>query len=165
MQLPSIRTTNFLAFLFCALLLGIALYFELSLKLEPCPLCILQRLIFITLGILFLIGAIFHHHHHEQIYFHFFIAVIAIIGVITAGRQVWLEHLPPEQIPSCGASLKYLFQVLPFQRALQIIYQGTGSCAKVTWRFIGLSLPAWSLIFFMFFTGLSIWQGLRKNTA
>lgn len=164
-NLPSIRTTDFLAFTLCTLLLGIAIYLEVFVHLEPCPLCIMQRIVFIALAVLFLMGSMLPLRRRVSFYFHFFISLIAILGIITAGRQVWLEHLPPDQIPSCGANIKYLFQVLPFHQALQVVFQGTGSCAKVTWRFLGLSMPAWSLLFFIFFTGLAIWQSRRPGST
>lgn len=162
MQLPSIRITNLLAFLLCGILLATGIFLELVLKLEPCPLCILQRLTFIVLGILFLIGCLLPLQPKGRCYFQLFIAAVALFGVCTAGRQVWIEHLPLYALPSCGASLKYLFQILSPFRALQIVFQGTGSCAEVKWRFLGLSLPMWSLLAFVFFMGLSIWQAYRK---
>jgi len=162
MKLLSVRMVNFLAFLVCAGLLGAAIYFEVVDKLDPCPLCILQRLIFILLGFLFLIGMIkFPPQGHR--YFHYGIAAVALLGVFTAARQIWIEHLPPYEIPTCGANLKYLFQVLPFKQALQLVIQGTGSCAKVTWRLFGFSMASYALVFFIGLTGVAVWQALRPS--
>lgn len=164
MKLPSIRTIDFLAFLLCAGLLGTAFYFELVMKLEPCPLCIVQRLVFILLAILFLISSLINFERITRLYYHLFISLMAGFGIFTAARQVWIEHLPPGQVPSCGASLHYLFQILPFTQALQVVFQGSGSCAKVTWRFLGLSMPTWALMFFIVLAGIGIWQAFRSSS-
>lgn len=158
----SLRVTNILAFLCCLIILTIGVYLEVAIKLIPCPLCVLQRIIFMVLGILFLVGGLMHFRILKQRIYHLIIAGIALFGVITAGRQVWISHLPPDQLPSCGANLNYLFKILPFQQAVQVLFQGSGSCAEVKWRLLGLSIPEWSLILFVILTGLAIWQAFRK---
>lgn len=162
MNLLSLRSVNFIAFLLCAALLVAAINLELIAKLSPCPLCIMQRIVFICLGLLFLIGSFLHFRPRLQRYYHLVISFFALIGIYFAGRHVWLTFLPANQVPTCGANLKYLFQVLPWSEALKVVLQGSGSCAKVTWRLLGLSLPEWSLLCFIFFLILALWQAFRK---
>ncbi len=165
MKLPSIRFTDFLAFLLCCILIGSAIYIEETVKLEPCALCIFQRIVFAILGLLFLIGSLFKFKQPMRRFYHLFTALVAFSGVFLATKQVWLEHLPPDQVPTCGASLKYLFQILPVQKAIQVALQGSGSCAKVTWRLLGFSIPSWSLLFFVLLAALSIWQAFRNKKS
>lgn len=161
--LPSLRLVDFLAFLLCIALLAFCLYLEIALGLEPCPLCVLQRMLFIALGVLFLVGACIRWGRNGQVIYHSIIVLVALLGFILAARQVWIQHLPPWKVPSCGANFNYLFQVLPFHKALMVVFQGTGSCAKVTWSFLGCSIPGWSLTFFAIFILIGIWQVLRKR--
>lgn len=163
MKLPSIRVADFLAFLVCCLLIGSAIYIEKTVKLEPCALCIFQRIIFAVLGLLFLFGSLFKFQQPTRRYYHLFTALIALAGAYLAGKQVWLAHLPPDQVPTCGASLKSLFKILPAHKAIITALQGSGSCAKVTWRFLGFSIPSWSLLFFVLLTALAVWQAFRNK--
>jgi disulfide bond formation protein DsbB len=115
-----------LIFLVCAALLGVAFYMEHVMGLEPCPLCWLQRFGFMGAG----------------------------LGV--AGRQLWLQSLPADQVPACGPSVDYMLDVLPWFEVLSTALQGTGDCAEVVWRFLGLSIPGWTAVFFslLVITGL-----------
>lgn len=163
MNKPSTRFADFLAFLLCCILIASAIYIEETAKLEPCALCIFQRVTFAILALLFLIGSILKLKQPIRRYYHLFVALIAFIGIYLAGKQIWLEHLPPNKVPTCGASLKYLFQILPAHKALQVALQGSGSCAKVTWRLLGFSIPTWSLLFFILLAALAIWQAFRNK--
>lgn len=165
MKLPSIRIADFLAFLLCCILIGGAIYIEHAVKLEPCALCIFQRIIFALLGLLFLIGSLIKLQQPIRRYYHLFTAVVALGGAYLAGKQIWLTHLPPEKVPTCGASLKALFNILPAHKAIFVALQGSGSCAKVTWRFLGFSIPSWSLLFFVLLTALAIWQAFRNKKS
>lgn len=163
MQLLTLRKLNFLAFLGCCGLIAFALILEIFVKLEPCPLCITQRVIIIALGILFLIGSLVNFHRTGQCIYHLFIFLIAVLGIIVAGRHVWLTTLPPGSVPPCGPGITYLFQMLPLNQAMQTMFLGGAECSKVTWRFLTLSIPEWTLICFILFALFALWQGFRKN--
>lgn len=163
MKLPSIRTVDLLAFLLCGLLIAFALFLQIHLKLQPCSLCIVQRIIIIGLGILTLLGAMLHLENRGRCIYHLFIALLAVVGIAVAARHVWLEHLPPDQVPACGPGITYLFQMLPLTQALQTVFLGSGDCAKVTWRLLGFSIPEWTLVFFLFFALLELWQAWRRT--
>lgn len=164
LKTPSLRTTNFAAFgICCALLLG-AFYLQIHVGLVPCPLCVVQRLIVIVLGLLFLVGGLLNPYYKSQKIYYSFIFLVVLVGIVAAGRQVWLQSLPPSAIPiSCGADLSYLLEVLPINQVLILIFKGTGECAKVTWRLFNLSLAMWTLLFFILFALIALWQTMRKH--
>ena len=154
-------------FTICIGLLIFCLYLEHVHGLEACPLCIFQRIAYTVIIFIALIGAT---HNPKnlllQIIYKLLIVISSITGAAIAGRQIWLQHLPPELVPECGPSLDYMFNVFPFGEALKMIFTGSGECAEVKWRFIGLSIAEWSLIMFIgifIATILSIYTSRYKN--
>jgi disulfide bond formation protein DsbB len=154
-KIPSARACFLLAFLFCAGLLASALYFQFAGGLEPCPLCISQRIMVLAVALV-LLAAVLHSPGKLGM------RVYAILGALTAlggasisGRHVWLQHLPPDQVPACGPGLEYMFKNFPLSDTLRAMVSGTGDCAKVDWTLLGLSMPAWVLICFL---GLAAWS-------
>lgn len=163
MKMLSIRAVDLFAFFVCCALLSIALFLQIHVGLIPCPLCTIQRLIVTILGFLFLIGALLNPYFKWRRAYHSIIFLTAATGITAAGRQVWLQSLPPDQVTTCGASLHYLLQILPLNQVLLLVFQGAGECAKVTWRLLGLSMAGWTLVFFSIFALLALWQVLRKS--
>lgn len=76
-------------------------------------------------------------------------------------RHVWLQHLPPDQVPSCGPGLNYLIDALPMKTVLQEVLSGSGECAAIDWTFLGQSLPVWSLAYFLLLLLVCLWQLFR----
>lgn len=135
-------------FALCVVLLATALYFQHVMGLEPCPLCIFQRIFVIALGAIMLVAAI---HNPGRLWRRVYGAgmlVFALLGVVVAGRHVWLQSLPPDQVPECGPGLEYMLQSFPLVQALELVFRGSGECAEVQWTFLGLSIPAWTLVIF-----------------
>ena len=147
--LPSRRLLNGLGFLACALLLAFAYYLEYQEGLEPCPLCIFQRIAMFGLGFAFLAAALHDPRAWGARVYGVLIALFAALGAGLAGRQVWLMSLPPDQVPACGASLDYMLETWPLMQTLKTVLQGTGDCAENVWSFLGLSIPAWTLLWFV----------------
>jgi len=143
----------------CAALLAYAFYTQLRgvNPLEPCPLCIFQRIAFMALGLVFLIGAL---HAPQAIVGRRIYGVLTLVaagvGIAISGRHVWLQHLPPDQVPACGPGLDYMLDAMPFTGVIRKVLTGSGECAKVDWSFLGLSMPEWSLICFV---SLALWAG------
>jgi disulfide bond formation protein DsbB len=133
----------------CAALLGFALYLQYYEFQDPCPLCILQRVAFIALGAVFLVAAMHGPRRTGSIVYSGLLFGIAGIGAAVAARHVWLQHLPPRQVPECGPGLEYLLRKLPPGQAFEKILKGSGECAEVGWRFLGLSIAEWSLFWFI----------------
>lgn len=135
----------------CLALIGAALYFQYVMGLDPCPLCILQRICVIALGVVWL-GAGLHNPGSAGVRVYGVLTIlIAAIGAGVAGRQVWLQHLPADQVPACGPGLEYIIETFPMHEALGIILRGSGDCAEVDWTFLGLSMAGWMLVVFTIF--------------
>ncbi len=143
-------------FIICLSLLGFGLYLEHFEGLEPCPLCAFQRLTYISIAVVALIAAIHNPMGIFRIVYNILLIIFALIGVAIAGRQTWLQHLPPELVPECGPGLEYMLEVFPFGQALKMIFSGSGECAEIQWQFIGLSIPEWSLLCFSSITVATI---------
>ncbi|MEE9575263.1 MAG: disulfide bond formation protein B [Gammaproteobacteria bacterium] len=140
-------------FIVCASLLGFGLYLEHVVGLEPCPLCVFQRIAYIVVGLFALIGAI---HNPQKLFERIYtglILIASLCGAGIAGRQVWLQHLPEDKIPECGPGLDYMLDAFPFTEALKMILSGSGECAEVQWTFLSFSIAEWSIVCF---TGLII---------
>ena len=145
-------------------MMAFALYAEHKLLMEPCPLCVLQRIAVIGMGIAFLLLAV---HNPSQgwakrIYLGL-LAVFALGGVIVAGRHVWLQNLPSDQVPSCGPGLGYMLDNFPFADALKMVFTGSGECAEVDWSLLGLSMPAWVLVCVVGLAVVGFWNNLHAS--
>ncbi|MGH8477771.1 MAG: disulfide bond formation protein B [Methylococcales bacterium] len=151
----SARTWFFFGFLACATMLGIAVYFQFVEKLEPCPLCITQRILVFLVGIVFLAGAIQNPRETGIRVYAVVGALVALAGASVSTRHVWIQHLPPDQVPECGPGLEYVFMHFPFTKTLEFMLSGTGECAEVSWVFLGMSMPAWTLVGFIMLALLS----------
>ena len=145
----SIRWVNFAAFGVCAALLGYAYYLQFYEYLDPCPLCIFQRIAVIALGACFLLAGLYVGGRTAGQVFAGLIAVAAGAGAAIAGRHVWLQSLPPDQIPECGPGLDFMLRTLPLSETLSKVFTASGECANINWQFLGLSMPAWVLVWFV----------------
>ncbi len=145
------RLGYLLGFLVCLALMGFALYLQYVEFQEPCPLCILQRVVFIALAAVFLVAALHGPGRIGGIIYGGVLFVLAGIGAAIATRHVWLQHLPRNQVPECGPGLEYMFRKFALGQALGKILSGSGECAEVGWTFLGLSIAGWSLLWFVLF--------------
>ncbi len=144
-------------FLITILLLGITFFLQQYDGFIPCPLCILQRITLCLLGILFFTGSLFSFKKTGAIFLGLLTSLVALLGTLLSGRQVWLQHIPSQTNADCGASLQYLIHVLPFDQIMAKILQGTSECAQKGWDFLSLSLAEWSLICFSGFFVICIY--------
>jgi disulfide bond formation protein DsbB len=127
-------------------MMAYALYAEHVLYLMPCPLCVLQRLAVIVLGLLFLAAAIHAPGKSGGRVYAVLLLLAALSGAIVAGRHVWLQNTPEDQVPACGPGFDHIMDTFPFADALRMIFAGSGECADVDWTFLGLAMPAWVVI-------------------
>jgi disulfide bond formation protein DsbB len=126
-----------------------AFYLQYVEGLEPCPLCMLQRVAVIAIGLIFLVGA-FHEPGRVGAWVYALLLLIASgIGAALATRQVWLQSLPSDQVPACGMGLTYMLETMPFVDAIRRVLEGSGECAEKAWEFLGLSIAGWTLAFFV----------------
>ena len=165
MSLPSIRITHLLIAIFTALMMLIAvLYFQETLHLLPCPLCVSQRVFAIATGVIAFIAFLHNPGTKGQKIYAVLTALAAFGGSTISGRQVWLQSLPEDQIPACGPTLDWMFEAsFPLQEILAAMFFGEGSCAEIKWQFLGLSIPGWTLVAFIFLISVSIFQFYRAS--
>ncbi len=158
------RACFLLGFLACAGLMGYALYAEFVLHLEPCPLCIFQRVAMIALGVVFLLGALAGPKSAGGRRTWSLLALLmAGAGIAVAGRHLWIQSLPPDQVPACGPALPYMFHALSFSKFLTKVFTGSGECAQINWRLLGVAMPGWVLISFVVLAGWALYAGFRRR--
>ena len=158
----SARGLFFFGFLFCTSMLCIAAYFQMVVHLEPCPLCILQRLFTFVVGIILLIEVLHNPSTTGFKIYGFIAGIAALIGAAISARHVWLQQLPADQVPSCGPGLDFMLGNFPLAEAVNMVLRGSGECAEVLWTLYGLSIPAWTLIAFLLLALISFSQAFRK---
>lgn len=142
----------FLAVLACCLaVLGFGLYLQHAEHLEPCPLCILQRVAFIAVGLTALTAFVHNPGVIGRRVYGLLLVFFSVAGAAVAIRNLWLQSLPPDKVPECGPGLDYLLEAFPLSKVLPMVFQGSGECAKVEWTMFGLAIPAWALGWFMVF--------------
>lgn len=160
MNLASPRSLFFLAFLACAAMLGTGFYLQYVIGLEPCPLCILQRIFFAGAGLFALIAGL---HGRAPRLYSVLILLFSLAGAGTAGRQIWLQTLPPDQLPACLPPLDYMLESMPYTKIIYTMFHGSADCAEVSWTLLSLSIPEWSLLAFIAFSLFAIFQFFRRG--
>lgn len=143
-------------FVACAGLIAFAYYLQYVQYQEPCPLCILQRLAFFGLGLIFLVGALHGPGRSASFVYSGAALVIAGVGAAIATRHVWLQHLPKDRIPECGPGLEYMLRKFPLGEVLTKVLSGSGECAETGWTFLGVSIAGWSLLWFVLLGALAV---------
>lgn len=160
----SYRSLAFIGLVICiAAMLFAVLYLENTLYLDPCPLCILDRVVIIALGVIFFIACL---HGPRTIFtkiYGLLCILLSFIGIALASRHIWLQNLPKDQVPECGPDLYYMLETLPIFDVLKKTLTGSGSCADVSWTFANLTIPEQTLILFVFLLILSVIQTLRPR--
>ena len=157
------RQGNLLGFAACAGLLAYAYYAQMVLHLEPCPLCIFQRVGVFALGIVFLIAAAHDPVGWGRRVYTLLLGVAALSTIGVAVRHLYIQSLPEGSIPACGASLDFMLKVFSLSEVLVKVLTGSGECAKVTWSFLGLAMPAWVLIAALALGIYGLWVNLRRQ--
>lgn len=155
------RSGYLLGFLASFGLVGLALFIQTQNNLEPCPLCISQRILFMSLGLVFLIAAI---HNPQRLWrkiYGLLLVLIALGGAGVAIRHWWLQAHRESMVADCGVGFDYMFDNFPLQKALTLVFRGTGDCAAIDWTFLGLTLPQLSLIAFVGFAAYAIYLTKR----
>ena len=140
------RTGNLIGLAVCAALIGYALFVEHVQGLEPCPLCILQRVAVIGAGVLFLAAFVHDPADRGARVYGVLIDLAALAGILVAARHIWIMAQPPGAVAECGASLDYMMDVLPMHEVLAKVLTGSGECAKLDWQLLGLNMPTWVLM-------------------
>lgn len=135
--------------LVCVGLMGYAYYAQFVLKLEPCPLCMFQRVAVLLIGIVSAVAALHRPAALGSRVYAVFGFLASVLGVLIAGRHVWLQSLPKDQLPSCAPPLDFMWNNFPFGDMLRTVLMTSGECANIDWQFLGLSMPVWTLAWFV----------------
>jgi disulfide bond formation protein DsbB len=158
------RSGYAIGFLVCAGLLAFALYLQYVEHQEPCPLCILQRVAFIAMMAVFAVAALHGPARRGALVYSSVLLIIALAGTAVAGRQVWLQMLPADKVPACGPGLEYMLERFPLTKALEKIFAGSGECAEAGWRFLGLTIAGWSLVWFVVLGAYGLYVATRARS-
>jgi disulfide bond formation protein DsbB len=154
----------FLGFASCFLMLVVGAYFQVVEELEPCPLCISQRIAILVTGIIFLIAAIYNPKRSELKVYSIIGAIVALCAAGILLRHVWIQNLPADEVPECGHGFEYVFEKFPLIDTSKLMINGTGDCADILWTFLGISISGWTLVAFLGLASLSLLQQwIRQN--
>jgi len=156
------RVLNLAGFAACAVLIISALIMQHVFEMEPCPLCIFQRISFMAAGLFFLIAALHNPSGSSRTVYNGLTLVSLFAGIGLALRHIWLQNLPPSEVPSCGPGLDYMMEVLPYTDVISKVLQGSGECAEVSWTFMGLSIPWWTLFAYLGLAAISLISARRN---
>ncbi|KGK41767.1 hypothetical protein LH51_12580 [Nitrincola sp. A-D6] len=159
----SYRQINLLGLITCIAAMAFAVGFlQNYLQLEPCPLCVITRVIVISMSVIFFLGLI---HNPKQTGQRLYGSLNLLVGLAGFGvqlRHIWLQNLPPDQVPACGPGLEFLLQTQPALSALRTVFEGSGDCAVIDWTFMGLTIPMQTALLFGFLLILVVLQ-LKKR--
>ena len=163
--MPRRRLVNLAGFAACAALLAYALYTQFQQGLDPCPLCIFQRIGVAVLGVVFLAAALQNPRAWGASVYALLLGLAALATAAVAARHVYVQHLPPGALPSCGAPLAVLLKFTPLWEVIRKVLTGSGECGEVNWRFLGLAMPAWVLIWALLLGGAGVAVNLRPGAG
>lgn len=143
--------------LFASGLMGFGFYLQYVEHQEPCPLCMVQRVVFIAILALFALAALHGPKHTGQRVYAVLIGLLSLSGIGIAARHIWIQNLPKDQVPACGPGLDYMLETMPMSDVLKELMHGSGECAEKGWAFLSLGIPEWSLLCYL---ALGIWAVL-----
>jgi protein dithiol:quinone oxidoreductase len=156
--------SNFLAgFIVCAALYAYAIYVQFALAIEPCPLCIFQRIVVIVVGVVFLVGSIQNPRETGRRIYGVIQLLAAFIGVGIAARHIWVQHQPPDPFAGCAPGWNYMVSNFPISKVLKMAFTGSADCSQITWTFLNLSMPEWTLICYVLLGAGAVWAAFRKR--
>jgi disulfide bond formation protein DsbB len=157
------RTQYFAGFVVCAALLSYAYYVQFDLGIEPCPMCIFQRIVFIVMGIVFLVGSIQNPRDKGRKIYGLILLLVAFIGIGIAARHIWVQHQPADPFAGCAPGWNYMISNFPLSKTLKMAFTGSADCAQITWTLLGLSMPVWTLVCYALLGAGALWAGLRRR--
>lgn len=144
-------------------LFGAALYLQYVLRQDPCPLCMLQRFIFIAMLAVFVIATLHNPKRTGAKIYAALVTLLALSGVGVASRHIWLQNLPKDEVPACGPGLEYMLESFPLSEVLRELMHGSGECAAKGWTFLALGIPEWSLVWYVLLGVWAVMIASRKS--
>jgi protein dithiol:quinone oxidoreductase len=152
-------------FIVCAALYAYALFVQFELGIEPCPLCIFQRIAFIAMGLIFLVAAIHGPGASGRRVYALLLLLSACIGIGVAARHLWVQSQPPDPLAGCAPGWNYMIENFPLSKALKLAFTGSADCSQVTWTLLGLSMPFWTLVCYALLGAGALWAGFVARPA
>ena len=152
----NLKILSLIGFITCLVLLASAYYFQFALDMEPCPLCIMQRVATLMVALGCLAGFFLASRPLGLLASSIWTLLSSLFGFYLSQHHNWLQGLPADQVPSCGPSLEYMIDAFPIMEVITVLLRGNGNCAEVSWSFVGLTMPGWLMIFFAGFALASI---------
>jgi len=143
--------------LFAGGLIGYALFLQYVEHQDPCPLCMVQRVVFIAIMAMFALAALHGPKRVGERIYAGLIALLSVSGIAVAARHIWIQNLPADQVPACGPGLDYMLETMPLANVLKQLMHGSGECAAKGWTFLTLGIPEWSLLCYI---ALAVWAML-----
>jgi len=150
-------------FLACAAFLAYAYYEQFALDIEPCPLCIFQRIAFIVTGLIFLAGAIHGPGAGGRRGYALLVVLAAAVGAGIASYHLWVQHIPPDPMVGCAPGFNYMVENFPISKVLKMAFTGHADCSEVNWTFLGLAMPFWTLVCYILVGAGALWAGFRRR--
>ena len=158
----SFRAVYLAGFAACAAMLAYAFYVQFDLGVEPCPLCIFQRIAVIVMGIFFLIGGLQAPRADGRKVYALLVLLAAAAGAGVATYHLWVQHLPLDPLAGCAPGWSYMVDNFPVSKVLRMAFSGHADCAVVNWTFLGLAMPFWTLVSFIVIGAAAVWAGFRR---
>ena len=150
MKYAGFRGQFIFGFAACAVILGIGLYMEFVMGLDPCMLCMGQRFVYLAMAFVFMLAALHNPYFGGHKRYGFLLFLLSLLGLGAAGRQLYLQSLPADLVPACGPSFSYMVDAFPLVEVIITMFKGSGSCAEIQWTFLSLSIAGWSFVLFSF---------------
>ncbi len=159
----SLRQINFVCFLICSMLSIFAFCVQYIFNVQPCLLCIIQRILFITMAIVFLIATLHNPKRRGLQVYGWITLLVGLLGIVVAGHQVLLQMSPSETPQVCVPGFSYILSNLSIGDAIKVVLRGTPDCSKIGLTFFGFSMAVWSLFFYIILVIVSVMQIKRAN--
>jgi len=157
------RLQYLLGFLVCLALLGYALYEQGVLGVEPCPLCIFQRIAFMFMALFFVVGALHGPQPTGRRVYALLVLLGAAAGAAVAIYHIWVQHQPPDPLAGCAPGFTYMVDNFPISKVLKMVFSGHADCAVVNWTLLGFSMPEWTLVAFVLLGLGAVLAGFRRR--
>lgn len=164
----NLKMLSIVGFITCMALLASAYYFQFALEMEPCPLCIMQRVATLMVALGCLAGFFLVSRPLGLLAASSWTLLSSLFGLYLSQHHNWLQNLPADQVPSCGPSLEYMLDAFPITEVITVLLRGNGNCAEVSWSFLGLSMPGWLMVFFIGFaiaSTIGLFSALKARKA
>ncbi|NOU00731.1 MAG: disulfide bond formation protein B [Gallionella sp.] len=149
--------------LFAGGLMGFGLYLQYVKHQDPCPLCMVQRVVFVAILVVFALATLHGPKVVGERIYAALIVLLSLTGVGVAARHIWIQNLPKDQVPACGPGLDYMLETMPMGDVLQKLMHGSGECAEKGWTFLTLNIPEWSLLCYLALAALAVLVLVRKS--